>query len=73
MILTVIFADTLRTRMAIVHENEHLDYSRRTVHVELTAEQVAQLQPRVIGTEYGKSVTEEIDRVFLEAKPCTTD
>jgi ACT domain-containing protein len=48
-VLTVIMADTQRTYISIVHENEHKPYGRRTVQIELTDEQRRQLEPRYTG------------------------
>jgi hypothetical protein len=65
-VLTVVLIDTTRTVSAIVHENEWKPYSKRTVQIELTPEQRAQLEPRVIaswplGDEY-----EEVLSCWLE-------
>ena len=65
--LTVVMLGTERTRMAIIHENEWMPYSRRTVHIKLTDEQREQLAPRKVGFSSGRDVYEEIGDVFLEA------
>ncbi len=64
--LTVVLADTHRTRCAVVFECEHLPYRRRTVQVELTPEQVRALRPHVVGISDGKDVYEEVAGCWLE-------
>jgi len=64
--LTVVFADTHRTRIAAVHENEYFPYSFRTVHVALTTEQLIQLTPKMLGHDCGHSVHEEVFNCWLE-------
>lgn len=64
--LTVILADTQRTYIAIVHENEHLPYRRRSVTIELTPEQAALLTPRSTGGRDGIETREEIAGCFIE-------
>jgi hypothetical protein len=59
-------ADTWRTRGAIVHEGEHRPYGRRTVQIELTTEQQQQLQGKLLGTDSGKPVHEELLDCWLE-------
>lgn len=58
---------TLRTRVAVVHEGEHMPYGRRTVQIELTAEQEAAISPRKLGTWSGEDVLEEIGACWLES------
>jgi hypothetical protein len=67
-ILTVVLADTHRTHMAIVHENECMPYRRRTVQIELTPEQMAAIAPRVVGSDRGQDVHEELVTSWLENK-----
>lgn len=67
-ILTVVLADTHRTRMAIVHENESIPYQRRTVQIELTPEQMAAIAPRKVGFENGCDVYEEMYSSWLEPR-----
>lgn len=64
--LTVILVNTWRTQMAIVHENSYMPYTRRTVQIELTPEQVAAIAPQKIGVNCGKDVHEEMGEVWLE-------
>ena len=64
--LQVTMLDTWRTSCAISYENEHVPYGRRQVTVELTPEQVAQLEPREVGRDGRKAVLEEIGPVWLE-------
>lgn len=66
--LTVMFVDTLRTQMSIVHENSFLPYKKRIVHVPLTEEQIKLLEPRVTGKWSGVDQFEEIGDTFLEDK-----
>jgi len=60
--------NTWRTQMALVHENSYLPYSRRTVQIELTPEQVSSLAPQKLGVNCGKDVFEEVGEVWLEEK-----
>lgn len=53
-------------RTVYYDENEHVPYRRRTVTVELTPEQVAQLKPRVVGHSSGADVREEILTCWVE-------
>lgn len=50
-VLTVVMANTYRTEVSIVHENDHHPYIRRTVQIELTEEQRAQLEPQLLAPE----------------------
>lgn len=70
--VTFVLANTHRTYVAIVHENEHVPYRRRTVTIELTPEQVALLEPRVVGIDGGKEVYEEHLACWLENEKATT-
>lgn len=65
-VLTIVMLDTHRTRMAIVFENEHTPYGRRTVQIELTPEQCRHLAPKLLGQDRGEPVFEEIGPVWLE-------
>ena len=65
--LTVMLVDTWRTQMALNYENSYMPYIRRTVQIELTAEQIKAIQPRKVGEDRGKYVFEEIGEVWLEA------
>ena len=67
-ILTVVFANTWRTTVAVVHENQELPYSFRTVRVELTDEQMKALEPRVVGQDGTIDVYEDIYNSWLEGK-----
>ncbi len=64
--LHFILADTHRTYVAIVHENEHVPYRKRIVTIELTPEQMEAIKPRKIGEMQGKEVYEELLDVILE-------
>lgn len=64
--LQVVMLDTHRTRMSIVHENEHIPYGRRLVTIELTEAQAAKLLPRKVGSECGNPIFEEIGEVWLD-------
>ena len=65
-VLTVVLADTLRTRIAIIHENEVCPYRRRTVQIVLTEDQRAALRPRSVGESSGRPVFEEVLDCWLE-------
>ena len=64
--LTVVFADTHRTMIAITYENDHMPYRRRTVQIELTPQQRAALEPRVLGYDRNEVVREELMTCWLE-------
>jgi len=65
-VLTVVFANTHRTRIAILHENQAFPFSFRTVRIALTPEQEKKIAPLQVGTENGKPVTEERYNAWLE-------
>ena len=64
--LTVVMLDTWQTQIAIQYENEHRPYGKRTVQIELSPEQIRQLDPRKLGTSGGHDVHETIGEVWLE-------
>ncbi len=64
--LHFILADTHRTYVAVVHENEYVPYRKRIVTIELTPEQMEKIKPRKIGEMQGKEVYEELLDVILE-------
>lgn len=66
---TVVFADKYVTYIGQVFEGgQHCPYQRRTVQIELTEEQVKQLQPRVVGQNKGKEIKEEVFDSWLEVE-----
>jgi hypothetical protein len=67
--VTFVLADTHRTSVAIQFENEHIPFLRRTVTIELTPEQVAQLSPRRVGIANGVDAFEETLTCWLENEP----
>src|SRR5690606_30575618 len=62
----VVMLHTDRTRMSIVHENEHIPYRRRLGTIELAEGQAAKLLPREVGSDGGNPVFEEIGQVWIE-------
>lgn len=64
--LTVVFADTHRTMIAVSFENDHIPFRRRSVQIELTPEQREQLAPRCVGESRGHDVHEELVTCWLE-------
>ena len=64
--LTVILADTQSTYIAVVHENEHRPYERRTVQVKLTEEQRRAIAPLRTGMNGGKPTHEAYLQAWLE-------
>ena len=64
--ITVILADTTPTYIALVHENQHRPYSKRTVTLPLTPEQQALIEPRETGHINGKVMHEVILDCFVE-------
>lgn len=65
--LTIVMEDRWRTECAIVHENEHVPYGRRTVHIELTPEQLKQIEPRYLGNRGLTKIYEHHGQCWLEA------
>lgn len=65
-VLTVVLADTQRTRDSIVYEEEHLPYRRRTVQIELAPEQRAKIELRKVGSNGVEPIYEEIAGCWLE-------
>ena len=64
--LTVVLADRHRTVSAIVNENEHVPYGRRTVQIELTPEQREAIAPRCLFPGGRSPVHEHILDCWLE-------
>lgn len=64
--LTVVLADTLGTETAIIHENEHRPYGRRTVQVALTEKQRRLLKPQFLGYASGHARHEIVLQAWLE-------
>ena len=69
-VLTVVLADTWRTYMSVVHENEHRPYGRRTVQITLTPEQQEAIRPRKVRRGGGFEKYETVLDCWLE--PPTT-
>lgn len=67
--LTFLLLDTHRTWVAVVRENEHLPYGRRTVQIALTPEQEATIKPLGVGLRDGRKVYEELADVWIERHP----
>ena len=65
--ITFIIADTLTTMLRAIHEGEHSPYRKRTVTIELTESQKAQLALRKVGLSGGKPRYEEILECFEES------
>jgi len=68
--LTVVMLNTYPAEMAIQHFNESRPFTRRTVQIELTPGQVAEVSPRHVGTYGGGAKKfeyhEEIERCWIE-------
>ena len=67
--LTVVFADTLRTETAIIHEGQSFPYRFRTVQIELTKEQRESLSPKLLGVSGKMNVYEELFNSWIEPMP----
>ena len=67
--LTVMIEDRYRTYVGIVHEQQQVPYGRRTVQIELTPEQNANLRCEKLGTAIRQPVYEVLRECWLE----TTD
>ena len=63
--ISFIIADTYRTEIAIIHENEHRPYGRRVVTIDLSPEQEKALELRKVGMRGMKAVKEEILDCFV--------
>lgn len=66
MVLTFIIADTNKHTIIMQHENYDDGLDRRTVHLELTDEQVKALGLKDTGVFNGKPTKEEIINVFVD-------
>jgi len=66
--LTVVFTDTYRNTIALVHENEYFPYKFRTVQIKLTEEQIKQLQPKYLGNSNGCDYYEELYNSWIESE-----
>ena len=64
--LTIVLADTQATHISLIHNQEQRPYRRRTVHIELTAEQRRLLTPRKTGQIKTQPVYEEELGCWLE-------
>ena len=64
--LTVVFVNNWRNRIALEFENCTMPQTFRTVHIELTPEQLKQIEPAPLGISHNKPVTEEIYNSWLE-------
>lgn len=64
--LTVVFANTYRNEIAVIHENQSIPWTFRTVQIRLTNEQREQLRPKCLGSSAGKSRHEELYNSWLE-------
>ena len=67
--LTFILANTLRTEIAITHENQGRPYSRRSVTIHLTENQLSAIRPQFVGYLNGVDRYEETLDVFIEEFP----
>ena len=65
-VLTVILGDTFGTETAIIHENEHRPYRKRTVQIRLTEDQRREVSPRYLGRSGGNPRFEEVLEAWLE-------
>ena len=63
--IAFVLADTYRTYVAHVYENEHMPYRRRVVMISLTPEQEAAIAPQVVGMDSGVEKHEEIIECFI--------
>ena len=64
--LTVVIGDTWTTTCRLEHENEWVPYKRRVVKIELTPEQEALLEMRIVGLNKGADIYEEILDSWIE-------
>ena len=61
-----ILADTTRTYIGHVYENEHVPFKRRVVVISLTPEQEAAIAPEPTGMLDGKETVEEVIDCFID-------
>ena len=66
--VTFILADYFNAEMAVMHLNAIKPISRRTVTIELNAEQMSKLKLRRLGSSNGVDRYEEITECFIESK-----
>ena len=64
--ITFIIADTWETEARLRYENEHVPYKKRTVTINLTDEQLKQIQCEKVGKESDVDKLEEIIDCFIE-------
>lgn len=64
--LTVVFANTYRTYIGVVHENQFFPYEKRTVQIEFTEEQKELLKKRFVGSSGNEKMYEEIFEAWIE-------
>jgi len=67
-VLQVIMLDTLRSDIAVRELNECMPFGRRLVTIELTDEQMKQIQPRYLGENCHTVYYEEFGDVWIEEK-----
>ena len=66
--LSVIIEDRYRTYIGMVHEQQIVPYGRRTVQIQLTPKQNAQLECNELGKASGTTVHEVIRECWLETE-----
>lgn len=64
--LTVVMLDTASAYISLCNLGEAEAFRRRTVHIALTPEQIAQITPRELGVERGEPLYETVERCWLE-------
>lgn len=64
--ITFVFADIWETEMRLKHENEFVPYKKRTVSINLTEEQLKQIQCQRVGRDGNEDKYEEIIDCFIE-------
>lgn len=66
LVLTVVFLNTFDCETSVIHLGSPQPFVRRSVQIELTPEQVKELQPRVLGKDRGADRYEKRVECWLE-------
>jgi hypothetical protein len=64
--LTVIYADRWTPYLLLIHEGVTAPAKKRTVQIDLTADQVAALSPQVVGSDGGTEKREDLVECWIE-------
>lgn len=71
--LTVVLINTWDCAEHLRHTNETVPFTRRSVQIELTPEQLDKIRPLQVGVDQGFPVYERIGEHWLETEPVRID